>query len=96
MADTNNLNEADLKTRSNLAYIWSIALIAIIGFTLYEYGHILAVLTLLIGFATGTVNTILAVYFGSAIAGKKQEPTVQQTGDSPIVNVTPTQDKVVE
>lgn len=95
MADTTNLNETDLKTRSNLAYIWSFALIVIICFTLYEYGHILAVLTLLIGFATGTVNTILAVYFGSAIAAKKSEPTVTQTGDSPSVAITPSDDKGV-
>lgn len=93
MSDTTNLNDFDLKTRANLAYIWSSALIMFVGYTLYMYGHILAVLTLIVGFITGTAATILAVYFGSAIASKKADtPTVTNTGDSPVVNVTPPTD----
>lgn len=85
MADTTNLNDFDLKTRANLAYLWSFALIVMIGFTLFEYGHILAVLTLIIGFITGTAATILAVYFGSAISSKKPDNTVPITGDNTTV-----------
>lgn len=79
-------NEADVKTRSNLAYIWSIALIAMVGYTLFEYGHILAVLTLLVGFITGKTETILNVFFGASMASKKTD--VVNTGDSPTTNVT--------
>lgn len=84
MAD-NNLNDFDLKTRANLAYIWSLALIIMIGFTLWEYGHILAVLTLIIGFITGTAATVLAVYFGSAISSKKGDNTTPINGDNTTV-----------
>lgn len=89
MADTTNLNDFDLKTRANLAYIWSFALILMIGFTLWEYGHILAVLTLIIGFITGTAATVLAVYFGSAISSKKTDTSVTNTGDNPQTTITP-------
>jgi len=86
----NHTNEFDQKTRANLAYLWSAAIIVMVAYTLYEYGHILAVLTLLIGFVTGTAATVLAVYFGAPIAAKKQDqPTVTQTGDQPTVTVTP-------
>jgi hypothetical protein len=81
-------NELDVKTRANLAYLWSAAIIVMVGYTLWEYGHILAVLTLLIGFVTGTAATILAVYFGAPIGAKKPEPIIPVTGDSPTVNVT--------
>lgn len=84
MAD--NLNDFDLKTRANLAYIWSFALIGMIAYTLIKYGSILAVLTLIIGFVTGTAATILAVYFGSAIASKKPDNTI--TGDNNTVAPT--------
>lgn len=77
-------NEFDQRTRANLAYLWSAAIIIMVAYTLYEYGHILAVLTLLIGFVTGTAATVLAVYFGAPITAKKQDTaTVQQTGDGP-------------
>ena len=90
MADTTNVSDFDLRTRANLAYIWSVAIIIMVGFTLWKWGSILAVLTLLIGFVTGTASTVLAVYFGSALASKKgAESTVTQTGDSPTTVITP-------
>lgn len=90
MAETLS-NELDIRTRANLAYIWSFALIAMIGFTLVVYGGILAVLTLIIGFITGTAATILAVYFGSSIGSKKSDTaTVTNTGDNTTTNVVPT------
>lgn len=88
----------DSKTRANLAYIWSFAIIAMVTYTLIMYGSILAVLTLIIGFVTGTAATILAVYFGAPIGAKKPidagggAPSV--TGDNPQVTVnnnTPTE-----
>lgn len=82
--------DVDVKTRANLAYIWSFAVILMVMYTLWMYGHILAVLTLLIGFITGTAATILAVYFGAPIGAKKADTTVQQTGDAPVTNITPT------
>jgi len=82
-------NELDIKTRSNLSYMWTIAIIGLIGYALYEYGHILAVLTLIIGFVTGTASTILSPYFGSPIGAKKPEPTVSVTGDNTTVPVNP-------
>jgi hypothetical protein len=90
MSDTSTIqSEQDIKTRANLAYIWSIAIIIMIAFVLYKWGSILAVLTLVVGFVTGTAATILSVYFGAPIASKKADTTVTQTGDSPVTNVTP-------
>ncbi len=87
-----NTNEVDVKTRANLAYIWSIAVIAMVGYTLWEYGHILAVLTLLIGFITGTAATVLAVYFGAPIGAKKPDTTTPVNGDNNTVVNNPVAD----
>lgn len=96
MADNLAQSEFDQKTRANLAYVWSGAIIIMVGYTLFEYGHILAVLTLIIGFVTGTAATVLAVYFGAPISSKKTEPTVPVSGDSPVINVNPTVDSAKE
>lgn len=88
MADQTTHTDVDVKTRANLAYLWSVALIAFVAFTFYEYGHILAVLTLLIGFVTGTAATILAVYFGAPIGAKKPDATTVSQADT--VNVDQT------
>lgn len=87
MADTITQSEFDQKVRANLAYLWSIAIIVMIGYVLYEWGQILAVLTLVVGFVTGTAATILAVYFGAPIAAKKADTAV--TGDNAVVNNAP-------
>jgi len=90
MADQPHV-DTDIKTRANLAYIWTGAVIILIGYTLVMYGHILAVLTLVIGFITGTASQVNSPYFGSPIAAKKaiETPTVTQTGENPVVTVTP-------
>jgi len=78
-------SEFDQKVRANLAYMWSIAIIGMIGYVLYQWGNILAVLTLVVGFVTGTAATILAVYFGAPIAAKKADTNVN-TADTVNVN----------
>ncbi len=83
--ETTQSEGIDTKTRANLAYIWSAAIIVMVGYTLYEYGHILAVLTLIIGFVTGTAATVLAVYFGAPIGTKKSDTTTPVTGDNTTV-----------
>lgn len=84
-----NHSEFDQKTRATLAYIWTGAIILFIGYITYQFGSAKEILTLLIGFITGTAATILAVYFGAPIASKKTDTSVTQTGDQPSVNVTP-------
>lgn len=81
MATDNQTHDVDVKTRANLAYIWSIALIVFVAFIIWQYGHILAVLTLIIGFITGTAATVLAVYFGAQITPKKSDGTVSIPSD---------------
>lgn len=88
MADAPAQSEFDQKTRANLAYIWSIAIIVMIGYVLYKWGGILAVLTLVVGFVTGTAATILAVYFGAPIASRKPSDTPPIVGDGNVVNNT--------
>lgn len=90
MADPITVHDVDIKTRANLAYIWSAALIIFVGYILWEYGHILAVLTLMVGFITGTAATVLAVYFGAQLTTKKPEqPIVTTNSDTTNVNVNP-------
>ena len=80
MAEEPHPVDTDVKTRANLAYLWTVAVILLIGYTLVVYGHILAVLTLIIGFVTGTASQVNSPYFGSPIAAKKVDSgaTVQQ------------------
>jgi hypothetical protein len=75
----------ETKVRANIAYIWTIAAIILVGYTLWEYGHILAVLTLLIGFYTGVTSNVNSVYFGAPITAKKPDTNV--SGDSSNVTV---------
>ena len=92
MADLPTNSEFDQKVRANLAYIWSVAIIVMIAYVLYQWGSILAVLTLVVGFVTGTAATILAVYFGAPIAAKKADTAV--TGDNAVVNNAPADPEV--
>ncbi len=87
MADNITTSEQDIKTRANLAYIWSLAIILMIGFVLYKWGNILAVLTLIVGFVTGTAGTVLSVYFGAPISGKKPD-NITPVNNADTVNVT--------
>jgi hypothetical protein len=81
----------DIKTRANLAYVWSIAAILFIGFILVRWGDQKEILTLIIGLIGGTVlGGVFGVYFGgTSVPGKKPDNIVQQTGDSPVTNLTP-------
>lgn len=90
MIDNHN-PDYETKTRGNLAYGLLAIIALMIGYCLYEYGHILAVLTLILGWLTGTANVLLSPYFGSPTAAKKADTSV--TGDSPVVNVTPAPDE---
>jgi len=96
MANEPHPTDPDIKTRANLAYIWTGAVIILIGYTLVMYGHVLAVLTLLIGFITGTASQVNSPYFGSPIGAKKstETPTIQQTGENPVVNTVTAGDEV--
>lgn len=87
--DPRTPSEFEQKVRANLAYIWTFAVIILISYTLWAYGHILAVLTLLLGFITGTSNNINGVFFGGTPATKKSEPTVTTNADTTNVTVTP-------
>lgn len=87
MADTTN--DFEMRVRANIAYIWTFAAILLVAYTLYMYGHILAVLTLLIGYYTGVTNNVNGVYFGAPIAAPKKpdNTTPVVTGDNTQVNV---------
>lgn len=61
------------KTRDNLAYLWSGAIIIFVGYILWRFGDFKEILTLLIGFISGTASTILALYFGGVL-GKPGTP----------------------
>lgn len=72
--EPNNTIQVDNKTRSNLAYIWTVSINLSIFYILWRFGNHLEVLTLIIGFIAGTANTILALYFGGVLA-KSTSPT---------------------
>lgn len=79
----------ETKMRAYIALSLLGAIVLMIGYTLYMYGHILAVLTLILGWLTGTANVLLSPYFGSPTATKKADaPIIQQTGDSPVATAT--------
>jgi hypothetical protein len=63
-----NTIHVDNKTRSNLAYIWTVSINLSIFYIIWRFGGHLEVLTLIIGFIAGTANTILALYFGGVLA----------------------------
>ena len=90
MPDTIQPSETlDAKTRSNLAYMWSMASIIMLVYILYNWGNRVEILTLIIGLIGGTVlGGIFGVYFGGVTTNKKMEPTVQNTGDNPQTTVT--------
>lgn len=84
----------DTKIRAILAVGLLTIICLVIGYTLIVWGHILAVLTLILGWATGTANVLLSPYFGSPNASKKGDTgQVNVTGDQPVVNTaTPTEE----
>lgn len=94
MADQNQRPTPDFETivRAYLAFIVLGAIIIMLAYALYVYGHILAVLTLILGWLTGTANVLLSPYFGSPTASKKPDNSVPVTGDNTTVNVSPVKD----
>lgn len=66
----NETNHVDDKTRNNLAYIWSFAVIIFVGYIIVRFGEYKEILTLIIGFITGVAGTILALYFGGVLNNK--------------------------
>lgn len=91
MAEQNEVT-FETRVRAFLAFTILGAIIIMIAYTLWMYGHILAVLTLILGWLTGTANVLLSPYFGSPTTAKKADTTVTQTGDSPVNNITPPAD----
>lgn len=88
MADQTN-NTEDLKTRGNLAYIFALGAIVMLGYILYRWGDKTEILTLVIGLIGGTLlGGVSGVYFGGS-TGKKPDSQVPVTGNNPTVNVTP-------
>lgn len=94
MAEENHTPDYETKMRGRIAIGLLAAIVLMIGYTLYQYGHILAVLTLILGWLTGTANVILSPYFGSPNASKKADTSV--TGDSTVVNVSPATDTTTD
>lgn len=99
MADTNQPNDPLAeKTRANLAYIFAVSVLAMLGYILYRWGDQKEILTLIIGIIGGTIlGGIFGVYFAGSLT-KKPDTMVTQTGDSPTNNITspPTAQPVVE
>ena len=77
----------EIKIRSWIAIGLLACIVAMIGYTLFMYGHILAVLTLILGWLTGTANVLLSPYFGSPTTAKKPDGNPTVTGDNPSVVV---------
>lgn len=84
----------EIRMRGYIAIGLLASIVVMIAYTLYMYGHILAVLTLILGWLTGTANVLLSPYFGSPTTAKKADTGATVTGDQPTVNVNnPTAEK---
>lgn len=82
------LDTQENQTRSNLAYIWSVGAIIMLGYILYKWGDQKEILTLVIGLIGGTIlGGIFGVYFGGSTTAKKPDASVLQTGDNPTNNL---------
>lgn len=90
----------DTKTRSNLSYMFTLGSMIMLAYILYMWGSKTEILTLIIGLIGGTLlGSVSGVYFGGGTATKKSDtatPTVLNTGDNPVSNVTPTDKPTVE
>lgn len=79
------------KTRANIAYLFTLGSIGMLGYILYMWGGKTEILTLIIGLIGGTLlGSVSGVYFGGSSSPKKNDPTVPVTGDNPQVTVNPT------
>lgn len=75
------ITHVDEKTRNNLAYLWSIAIIIMIFYIIIMFGEAKEILTLIIGFITGAASTILCLYFGGVLNNKNTIPPPAGTAD---------------
>ncbi len=67
----------DVKTRSNLAYIFTLGSIVMLGYILYRWGDKLEILTLIIGLIGGTLlGSVSGVFFGGGTTSKKPDNAV--------------------
>lgn len=85
----------EIKMRAWIALGLLSAIVLMIGYTLIVYGHILAVLTLILGWLTGTANVLLSPYFGSPTTAKKPDgnPTVNTGDNTTVVANAPAENK---
>lgn len=90
--EPNHSPEFEIKMRAWIAIGLLASIVLMMGYTLLVYGHILAVLTLILGWLTGTANVLLSPYFGSPTATKKPDTAVSVPGDNPQVTVNPVND----
>jgi len=67
-------HDLDQRTRSGIAYISIIAVWILIGYIIVRFGDKTEILTLIIGFISGSASTILALYFGGVLNAKPKPP----------------------
>jgi hypothetical protein len=80
------------KTRSNIAYLFTLGSIAMLAYILYMWGGKTEILTLIIGLIGGTLlGSVSGVYFGGSSSAKKPDnsPVINQTGETQVTNVGP-------
>jgi len=85
-------NTEDNKTRGNLAYIFALGAIVMLGYILYRWGDKTEILTLVIGLIGGTLlGGVSSVYFGGTTTTKKPDtnPTINTTADTTNLTVNP-------
>lgn len=90
MAENTITEGIDVKTRANLAYLWSGAAIIMLSYILYMWGGRVEILTLIIGLISGTIlGGIFGVFFSGSTTPKKPDTAITNTGDNPTNNITP-------
>ena len=80
-------HDLDQKTRSGIAYISIISVWILIGYIIVRFGDKTEILTLIIGFISGSASTILALYFGGVLSTKPKTPLLPGTTTADI-NIT--------
>jgi len=87
MADLNT-EPTDGKTRGNLAYIFAVGGIIMLGYVLYRWGDKTEILTLVIGLIGGTLlGSVSGVYFGGNTNVKKPDTAIN--GDNNTITPPP-------
>jgi len=87
---TTTTDPTEVKTRSNLAYIFAIGSLLMLAYIIYMWGDQKEILTLIIGLIGGTLlGSVSGVYFGGSSSPKKPD-TITPVNNADIVNVTNT------